>query len=101
MSYEGDQPVPLREGLERFFRHLGAPPVDVVAELTNRWPDIVGPALAEPTRPADLVDGVLTIVCDDAAWCSQIMWMEAQIKQRFGAAFPSYDLIRVVARTAR
>jgi predicted nucleic acid-binding Zn ribbon protein len=95
-----EEPVPLRQGLERFFRHLGAPPVDVVTELTNRWGDIVGPALAGPTRPAELVDGVLTVACSDPAWASQVMWMEAQIKQRFAAAFPSYALTKVVTRVA-
>jgi predicted nucleic acid-binding Zn ribbon protein len=100
-SSEGGEPTPLREGLERYFRHLGVPPVDVVSELTNRWADIVGPALAEPTRPRDLVDGVLTVVCDDAAWASQIGWMEAQIKQRFAAIFPEYEVVKVVTRTAR
>lgn len=100
-SFDGDEPAPLREGLERYFRHLGVPPVDVVAELNNRWADIVGPALAEPTRPRDLVDGVLTVVCDDAAWASQIGWMEAQVKQRFASIFPEYELVKVVAKTAR
>lgn len=92
------EPTPIREGLERFFRHLGAPPVDVVSELRSQWPDIVGPALAEPTRPGELVNGVLTVICDDSAWASQISWMEAQIRQRFAAAFPSYTLTRVVAK---
>ncbi len=94
-----DEPTPLREGLERYFRHLGAPPVDVITELSKRWADIVGPALAEPTRPRDLVDGVLTVLCDDAAWASQIGWMEAQIKLRFSTVFPAYELVKVVART--
>lgn len=94
-------PVPLRQGLERFFKHLGAPPLDVVTELANRWPDIVGPALAGPTRPVELVDGVLTVSCDDPAWASQIGWMESQIKERFNVVFPDVTVTRVAARTTR
>lgn len=95
----GPPPVPLREGLERFFRFLGAPPVDVVTQLEASWAELVGPALAGPTRPLELLDGVLVVVCDDAAWTGQVQWMEAQIRQRFAAAFPGLELRRVVART--
>ena len=97
----GQDPVPLRQGLERFFKHLGAPPLDVISELANRWPEIVGPALAGPTRPLELIDGVLAVSCDDPAWASQIGWMEAQIMERFKVVFPNVTIARVVARIAR
>ncbi len=95
--FEGE-PARLKAGLERFLRHLGAPPTDVVTELTRRWPDIVGPALSGPTRPVELVDGVLLVLCDDAAWASQITWMDGQIKRRFQALFEGVDIVRVVTR---
>ena len=94
-----DEPVPVREGLERFFRFLGAPPIDVVTRLADRWSDVVGPALAGPTRPLELIDGVLVVVCVDPAWAAQVTWMEAQIKQRFTQVFPGMTLKRVLART--
>ena len=97
----GQDPAPLRDGLERLFKHLGGPPLDVITELADRWPEIVGPALAGPTRPLELVDGILAVSCDDAAWASQIGWMEAQIKERFSAVFPNVAIARVVARIAR
>jgi predicted nucleic acid-binding Zn ribbon protein len=95
------EPVPLREGLERFFRHLGAPPVNVVAELGDRWAEVVGPVMAGPTRPVELVGGVLVVGCDDPAWVSQVAWMEPQIIERLVAVFPGIELRKVVARTAR
>jgi hypothetical protein len=98
---DGPPPAPVREGLEQFFRFLGAPPVDVVTRLEDCWPELVGPALAGPTRPVELLDGVLVVACDDPAWAAQVQWMEAQIKQRFGVVFPSLELRRVVARTRR
>lgn len=75
--------------------------MNVVAELTDRWPEIVGPALAGPTHPIELLDGVLTVRCDDPAWASQIGWMEGQIKQRFEAVFPGVTLEKVTTRLAR
>lgn len=96
-----DEPSPVREGLELFFKHLGAPPVDVVSTLSSSWPDIVGPALAGPTWPIELIDGVLAVGCEDPAWASQIGWMEGQIKDRFAELFPNIVLKRVMTRNVR
>lgn len=95
------QPVPLRESLERLFHNLGAPPVSVVTRLQERWPDLVGPTLADHTRPVELVDGVLTVACTDGAWAAQLQWMEAQITARFDEVFGPGRLERVVVRVDR
>lgn len=88
----------LGDSLETFVRNLGAPPVSVLTQLDDRWPELVGPGLASATRPVELIDGVLTVACDDAAWASQISWMESQIKKRFDATFGSGLLRRVTTR---
>ncbi|MEM8923738.1 MAG: DUF721 domain-containing protein, partial [Actinomycetota bacterium] len=97
-GHEHDDPPALREGLERFLRHLGAPPADVLGQLSSRWPEIVGPALAGPTRPVELLDGVLVVMCDDPAWASQISWMDGQIRRRFGQLFEGVEVERVTTR---
>lgn len=94
-------PRPLAESLERFVRNLGAPPISVLSQLEQCWPDVVGPGLSATTRPIELVDGVLTIGCEDAAWAAQVGWMEAQIKQRFEATFGAGLVRRVAVRTDR
>ncbi len=86
------EPQHLGFALERLFGHLGAPAVRTVADLGDQWPAIVGPGLADHSQPAGLVDGVLTVRCDDSAWASQIKWMDAQIKQRFAERFPDSAL---------
>lgn len=90
--------TPLGDSLERLVRNLGAPPVSVLTQLDDRWPELVGPGLAAATRPVELIDGVLTVACDDSAWASQISWMEAQIKKRFDSTFGSGLLRRVTTR---
>lgn len=92
--------TPLAESLETFVRNLGAPPISVLTQLDDRWPELVGPGLASATRPVELVDGVLTVACDDSAWASQISWMEGQIQKRFAATFGSDLVKRVVARVS-
>jgi predicted nucleic acid-binding Zn ribbon protein len=95
-----DDPVPLREGLEAFFRHLGAPPIDQFRSLGDSWPQVVGPALSSSTRPVELRDGVLVVVCDDPAWASQILWMERQIKDHYRELLPDVVIDRIRVRTA-
>ena len=99
----GNTPGPARlvEPLERLVNNLGAPPISILSQLEDRWPDIVGPALSGPTRPVELIDGVLTIACEDAAWAAQVGWMESQIKERFAATFGSSLLERVSTRIDR
>ncbi|MGH1492759.1 MAG: DUF721 domain-containing protein [Acidimicrobiales bacterium] len=94
-------PARLVEPLERLVGNLGAPPISILSQLENRWPDIVGPALSGPTRPVELIDGVLLIACEDAAWAAQVGWMETQIKERFEATFGAGQLNRVSTRIDR
>lgn len=96
-----DDPTTLGDALDRLVRHMGAPPVSILSQLEARWPDIVGPALSGTTRPVELVNGVLTIACQDAAWAAQVGWMEAQIKQRFDDTFTAGLIQRVATRTDR
>lgn len=86
----------LGDSLERFVHHLGAPPISILTQLNDRWPEVVGPGLAVSTRPIELVNGVLTVACDDAAWAAQIGWMSQQIIDRFSTTFNS-DLVERVA----
>ncbi len=94
-------PSQLVEPLDRLVRNLGAPPISILSQLQDRWPDLVGPALSGPTRPVELVDRVLVIGCEDAAWAAQVGWMESQIKQRFEDAFGRDLIDRVSTRIDR
>lgn len=94
-------PAPLRDGLEAFFRHLGVPPVDRFRQLGEGWSEVVGPALAGPTRPGELRNGVLVVLCDDAAWASQIQWMERQIIERYRSLLPDVEIARIRIRVVR
>ena len=95
------QPALLGQSLERFLRHLGAPPVQVLTSLRDRWPEVVGPVLAQGSRPIELVDGVLVVGCTDPSWASQLAWMETQIKQRCAALFDGLVVGRVTVRVDR
>lgn len=95
------EPAVIGETLDRYLEYLGAPPVRTLSSLEERWSEVVGPALADPTRPIELVDGVLVIGCEDATWASQVGWMENQIMTRFRVLFPGTEICRIKARIGR
>lgn len=95
------EPTVIGETLDHYLEYLGAPPIRTLSSLMEGWSDVVGPALAEPTRPIELVDGVLIVGCDDATWASQVGWMETQIITRFRELFPDTEIRRIKARIAR
>jgi predicted nucleic acid-binding Zn ribbon protein len=95
------EPELLQKGLETFFANLGAPPLNVVTSLSERWVDIVGPALADVTEPLNLTDDVLVVSCSDPAFVAQVQWMETQIIEAFDAQFAPSRLKAVKAKLAR
>ena len=101
MRRSSPDPSAIGETLDHYLAYLGAPPIRTLSSLQERWTEIVGPALAEPTRPVELIDGVLVIGCDDATWASQVGWMEAQIITRFRDHFPDTEIRRIKARIGR
>ena len=97
----GWHPSQLGETLDRFLKQMGAPPARALGDLYDLWPEVVGPAVAERSRPIELLDGVLVIGCDDAAWASQIGWMETQIKTRCATVFEGVEVRRIQLRIGR
>lgn len=53
-------------------------PAAVVGVL-DRWPQIVGEAIAARTQPESFLDGVLTVRASSTAWASQLRLVAADI----------------------
>jgi predicted nucleic acid-binding Zn ribbon protein len=53
-----------------------------VGELARRWPDVVGPRLAQESRPSSLESGVLVVKASSAAWATQIGFLAEQVAAR-------------------
>ena len=100
-SRGNSNPEPLGDALEALMRHLGAPPVRIVASIEERWPDIVGPTVAAHTRPAEVTHGELTVLCDEPAWASQLQWMEQQICRQCFEELDGLEVQRVRVRVVR
>ena len=57
--------------------------VDVaVGSVMGRWPEIVGPEVAQHCAPVTLREGVLTVRADSTAWATQIRLLTSSILGR-------------------
>ncbi|MDY7100435.1 MAG: DUF721 domain-containing protein [Actinomycetota bacterium] len=74
-----DEPRRLDASLDRLLAGLGAPPAEAVGDVFERWGDIVGPGVAERTRPVRVDGGRLVVEAEDAAWASQLRWSSRSI----------------------
>jgi predicted nucleic acid-binding Zn ribbon protein len=53
-----------------------------VGGVFGRWPQIVGPELAEHTAPQTFEDGVLVVAADSTSWATQLRLLAANLVKR-------------------
>ncbi|MEW2356088.1 DUF721 domain-containing protein [Spirillospora sp. NPDC029432] len=53
-----------------------------VGGVFGNWPGIVGPELAEHTRPEKFEDGELTVVADSTTWATQLRLLASTLVRR-------------------
>jgi predicted nucleic acid-binding Zn ribbon protein len=56
-----------------------------VRSLFVRWPELVGPEIADHCQPIGFADGVLSVGADSTAWATQLRLLAASIVQRLNA----------------
>ena len=94
-------PKPIGESLEHLLGHLNAPSVDVLDIVFREWESIVGPDLAEHTRPASIDGELLNVHATDPAWATEFRWLEAEVVQRLAEATATDRIQRVQVRVTR
>lgn len=74
---------------EHSSKKLGSREVFDFIHLIQRWPEIVGSALARETVPLKNRHGVLTVLTRQPAFSEQVKFMEEPIKFKIVEVFPS------------
>ena len=82
MKRRNDEPVPLRDAIERVGRELGLAGPDVVDTLTAHWREIVGPAVAEHAQVRSVHRGECTIAVDGPAFATQLRYAANDLVSR-------------------
>ena len=66
-------------------RHAPAPDPELAA-ARERWPAVVGEAVARHTVPARMSAGGLVVACSSSAWSSELTMLAPAIRQKLRAA---------------
>ncbi|MFL6176389.1 MAG: DUF721 domain-containing protein [Ornithinibacter sp.] len=81
-STTGRDPKLLGEQLDQFVAERGWVGDVAVGAVIGRWPQIVGPEIAQHCAPVDFVDGILTVRGDSTAWATQLRLLSSSLLAR-------------------
>ena len=98
---DGAPARPLKQVLDQVLAGLGAPSVDTVITITERWAELVGTEVAPHARPVAVEHGRLTVVVDNPAWASHFRWAEPELVRRLSELVGTGVVERVATRVAR
>jgi len=88
----------MAEALERVLRGWGTGSPATTRSLFADWEDIVGEPLASHVRPRSLRRGTLVVAVTDAAWATQLRFLEAELVARIRAATGSSEVVAIQVR---
>ncbi len=94
----GTPPRRVAASLDAVARAIGGDGGPALVALIQRWPAVVGDALATHSTPLTLRNNTLTIAADEPAWGAQIRWLETDLKARVDAAIGAGNVTRITVR---
>jgi predicted nucleic acid-binding Zn ribbon protein len=94
-------PRPLDASLEAVSERLGMADGHGVGRLFARWPDIVGPTLAEHVQPVRLDRQALVVVVEHPAWATQVRRLGEALLDRVAEECAVARPVRVDVRVRR
>lgn len=98
---EGPPVRPLKSVLDQVLAGLGAPSVDAVMTISERWAELVGSEVAPHARPVAVEHGRLTVVVDNPAWASHLRWAEPELVRRLSELVGDGVVQQVTTRVGR
>lgn len=72
-------PRPIAAALTRALE--GARPLTLLARVQAAWPQVAGSALASVTAPVAERAGVVTVVCESAAWAQELELLQHDLTE--------------------
>jgi predicted nucleic acid-binding Zn ribbon protein len=87
--------------LDRLLSGLGAPPVDALSAVFDRWHELAGSPLADHAAPVSVEDGVLVVAVDDGYWATEWRYRQGDVLRRCDDALGAGVVGRIEARIRR
>ncbi|MGI5350040.1 DUF721 domain-containing protein [Streptomyces sp. CA-250714] len=85
---DGRDPLPLGAAVSRLIAERGWETPAAVGGVMGRWPQLVGPGLAQHCEPQryDEEERTLLVRCDSTAWATQLRLLAPQVVARLNEA---------------
>jgi predicted nucleic acid-binding Zn ribbon protein len=93
-----DDPQKLTSAINGLISEQGWELAAATGALFGHWAQIVGPELADHTKPESLVDGELTVTADSTAWATQLRLLAGQLVHRLNVELGDGAVRRVKVR---
>jgi predicted nucleic acid-binding Zn ribbon protein len=77
-----DEPAAVGPVLDRLLAGFGAPPVDALTTVFERWSEVAGLPLADHGVPAGLERGVLVVKVGEPAWSTEWRYRQGEVLRR-------------------
>lgn len=78
--------MPLGDAVEAYFKRAGLKGRIEQASVIPEWPELVGPKIAEVTRPLVVLEGgILVVAVKSSAWAQELQLMSPEILRKLGA----------------
>jgi predicted nucleic acid-binding Zn ribbon protein len=81
-SGRGGDPTAFGPAIRELMAARGWQERAAVGGVFGRWPEIVGPELAEHTAPQTFEDGVLVVAADSTTWATQLRLLASNLVKR-------------------
>jgi len=76
------KPVPLESILSRALQRANIDINPDLFKLWTRWPDLVGPTIAENAKPAVIKKGMLIVHVTSTPWIQQLQYLKEDIIEK-------------------
>jgi predicted nucleic acid-binding Zn ribbon protein len=93
-----EDPLALTSAIDGLISEQGWTLAAATGALFGHWAEIVGPELAEHTKPESLADGELTVTADSTAWATQLRLLAGQLVHRLNVELGDGSVRRVKVR---
>lgn len=94
----GGEPARFGAVLKSMFAENGWEQRLAIGAVFGRWAQIVGPGLAEHTRPVEYADGELIVVADSPVWATQLRLLASDLVRRLNEELGDGSVRRVKVR---
>jgi predicted nucleic acid-binding Zn ribbon protein len=85
---DGRDPVLFGAAIRRLVAERGWEDTTTAAGVLANWDKLVGPEIADHSRPESLLDGVLVLVAESTAWATQLRLLtrtiQAKLREQVG-----------------